>query len=130
MDWPRSTIKPRNTIKRRKELPDYRKFEDGLEEAIQKCLVRRQKPFRQVGVLAMHWQDNDLDIEPLQRELLDLFRDVYHFHTEMLQFPSQCQDNDRVIDMRIEVKDFLCKWADEDALIILMYAGHGFLHTQ
>jgi hypothetical protein len=117
-----STSKPRSAYARNKELPNLRRFAENLKTAFNRCLPSHQKPFGQVGVLALHWQNNDLPcVESLEEELLQVLGKVYNFHTEAYEISPNIQVQ-RNTEWRIN--RFLEKWDTEDGLTIVIYSGH------
>jgi hypothetical protein len=117
-----STIKPRNAYARAKELPNLQTFAENLKTAVNRCLPSYQKPFGQVAVLAMHWQNNDIPgIPSMEAELLHVFRDTYNFNTESFEIVPHIQVQ---LNTVTRITNFLKKWLAEDSLVILIYSGH------
>ena len=122
MNTPSSTIRPRNAYGRQRALPSLQEFAENLETAVDQCLPTFQKPFGQVAVLAMHWENTDLVLGPLEVEILEVFRDIYLFNTETFLIPYQGDNAQWATQKR--VTDFIKKWETEDALMIIIYSGH------
>lgn len=59
-------------------------FSTDLETAINHAT--KSKPYRKAAVIVFHWENDDMGVKPLERELLDVFKSVNGFETESLRF--------------------------------------------
>jgi hypothetical protein len=122
MNPPSSTIRPRNAYGRQRTLPGLQEFAENLKTAVNQCLPTFQKPFGQVAVLAIHWENTDLLVAPLEVEILEVFRDIYLFNTEKFLIPYPGGNAQYATQRRL--MNFVKKWETEDALMIIIYSGH------
>lgn len=113
--------KPRNAYGRRRHTEDLRRFARDLSGAVNACLPSYDKPYGQVAVLAMHWENDDLNVAGLEAELLTVFRQIYSFNIESYIIPARAN---AARDLGIKLGEFGNKWDTEDSLIIYIYSGH------
>ena len=117
----RSGPKPRNAYGRQKHKENLRLFARDLTQAINACLPSYDKPYGQVAVLAMHWENDDLHVVGLEAELLGVFRQIYGFNIESYVIPAHGQASLALNQKTIE---FVTKWDAADSLTIYIYSGH------
>ena len=96
-------------------------FARDLTEAINACLPSYDRPYGQVAVLAMHWENDDLAVAGLEAELLSVFRHVYGFNVESYVIPAHGQAS---LALNQRTGQFVTKWDAEDALTVYVYSGH------
>ncbi|KAJ5098070.1 hypothetical protein N7532_005071 [Penicillium argentinense] len=99
-------------------------FSTDLETAINHAT--KFKPYRKTAVIAFHWENDDIGVQLLERELLDVFKSVYGFETESFTIP--------LIESQFKLLERLVSWSrrssGEDTLRIFVYSGHaGFAGT-
>jgi hypothetical protein len=107
----------------KKRLGDFEDFVEIVETAVRRP-PSRQKPYSQVAVLAFHWENDDMSVEPLEKELLDVFRDLYGFHVESFVIPVPLIGANPYISLIQHITSFILKWDAEDGLMIFVYSGH------
>ena len=117
-------MESRNSCFREKRLGDFKDFVEILQTAVRRHRPSHQKTYRQVAVLAFHWENDDMCIEPLEKELLDVFRDIYGFHVESFVIPVPLIEADPYISLIQHITTFISKWDAEDGLMIFVYSGH------
>jgi hypothetical protein len=65
-------------------------FEDaikGIEKAVKNALVSEKK-YNRVGVISLRWENDDLNLGPIEVELLDTFKNVFQYDTESFIIPA------------------------------------------
>lgn len=115
-------IRPRNAYGRMKHKQNLESFTRELQVAVNTCLPSYDKPYGQVSVLAFHWENDDMVVEPLERELLRVFRNIYGFNVESFTIPANF--NTAPLSLAGKLSNFCMKWGAEDALTICVYSGH------
>ena len=97
-------------------------FASDLQVAVNHAI--QAKKYQRVSVLALHWANDDLNVEPLERELLDAFRSCYGFETEsfVVPLPSGTTTSHNALAVK------LVAWSQAHAgpatLRIVVYSGH------
>ncbi|GIJ99047.1 hypothetical protein Aspvir_001171 [Aspergillus viridinutans] len=93
-------------------------FAADLETSINHAI--KFSPYRKTAVIAFHWENDDIGVEPLERELLDVFKSVYGFETESFSIP--------LYESQFKLLERLVSWsrrnAGDDTLRIYVYSGH------
>ncbi|GFG25712.1 unnamed protein product [Aspergillus udagawae] len=93
-------------------------FSADLEASINHATKFSQ--YRKTAVIAFHWENDDIGVEPLERDLLDVFKSVYGFETESFSIP--------LYDSQLKLLERLVSWSrrnlGEDTLRIYIYSGH------
>ena len=113
--------RPRNAYGRAKHKADLKQFALELKTAFNQYLPTGKKPYGQVAVLALHWENDTMGVAPLEKELLDVFRKIYGFNVESYIIPAVSTAG-RELSKRLH--NFHDKWGAEDALCIYVYSGH------
>lgn len=102
-------------------LKNFQDFQNDLENAASNSLPSATQPYRQVAVLAFHWE-HDMVMKDRQSDLLEVFRGVYGFHVESLEIPC------REYHYRDELCGKLCQfsrdWIAKDTLRIYISCGY------
>jgi hypothetical protein len=119
-----SISESRNAYSGKKRLGDFKDFVEIVETADRRDRPSHQKPCSQVAVLAVHWENDDMCVEPLEKELLDVFRDIYGFHVESFVIPVPLLIPAPNISLIERISSFILKWDVEDGLMIFIYSGH------
>ncbi|KAI6782681.1 uncharacterized protein J7T54_000824 [Emericellopsis cladophorae] len=101
----------------------FESFARHLQDAA--MLIQRQTerpPYREVSVLLLKWDDdNSSDEETTVLE--SVLRNTYHYHTQRWEIPS-CPNPS--IKLGVQIASFL-ENPRPDHLLIIHYAGHGFV---
>jgi hypothetical protein len=103
-----------------------RSFEDffkHLNQAAKTTLPRTSRRYRDVVVLLLRWEEDDLGTETEISDLERVFQDMYHYRTERYLIPSK----DSETQLEYFLNDFRRAHDDEASLLILYYGGHGSL---
>ncbi len=104
-------------------LESFEEFFEHLNRAAKTVLPRTSRRYRDVVVLLLRWQDDDLGTETEVTELECVFRDMYHYRTERYLIPS----SDSATQLEYKLNDFRRAYDHESSLLILYYGGHGSL---
>ena len=109
--------------KRNDHLESFEEFFEHLNRAAKTVLPRSSRRYREVAVLLLQWQDDDLGTETEVNDLECLFQDMYHYRTERFLIPS----SDSATQLEYKLNDFRKAYNHENDLLILYYGGHGSL---
>ncbi len=115
------STKPRNVYGRQKRAKELKDFADELNATIDQYFPTYDKPYGQVAVLALHWEHDDIGVQPLEAELLDVLRHRYNFWVESYEIPNTANAGVQLVQ---KLANFTAKWDAEDALLIYIYSGH------
>ena len=77
-----TNLKPPAAYTRSSGAQYFKDFAADLEMAIRNALPSVTQPNGQVAVLAFHWENDSLGVQPLESDLLDVFKNTYNFYTE------------------------------------------------
>lgn len=120
MSPPIGGTKPSNAYGRRRQKQNLKASAKDLEDAISGVIPSHKKPYGQVAVLGMHWENDGMGVAGLERELLDVFREKYKFYTESYPIPVQAS----AAGLSNKLSAFSQKWAAPHALRVYVYSGH------
>ena len=104
-------------------LESFEDFFEHLNRAAKTVLPRSSRRYREVVVLLLRWQDDDLGTETEVSDLEYVFQDMYHYRTERFLIPS----SDSATQLEYKLNDFRRAYNHESSLLILYYGGHGSL---
>ncbi|KAL8645746.1 MAG: hypothetical protein Q9226_007162 [Calogaya cf. arnoldii] len=80
--------------------------------------------YRDVYVLLLSWEDDDLGVVGEIDDLEAVFRDIYRYRVERWKIPSTTSHNSLVDRIMHALRDF----ESNDKLFITYYGGHGFMN--
>jgi hypothetical protein len=120
MSPPIGGTKPSNAYGRRRQKQNLEAFAGDLKDAVSGVIPSYKKPYGQVAVLGMHWENDDMGVAGLERELLDVFGKKYNFYAESYPIPVQGS----AAGLSNKLSTFSQKWAAPDALRVYVYSGH------
>lgn len=80
--------------------------------------------YREVYVLLLSWEDDDLGVRNEIRRLEAVFRDFYGYTVEQWKIPSRVSHNALVYRIMQSLQDF----ESNDKLFITYYGGHGYMN--
>ena len=84
-------------------------------------------PYSAVHVLLLHWEESDLAADGIVEELMSVCMEWFGFESaESFHIPSE--RSYEALETRIQ--DFKRQYSSEKNLLIVYYAGHGFLDAQ
>jgi hypothetical protein len=79
--------------------------------------------YDKVSVVAFHWDNDDLNVVPLETELLGVFRDQYGFQTESFTIPTTLNPSPRLALLN-HLHNHANGFAGDNTLRIYIYSGH------
>ncbi|CAG8377115.1 unnamed protein product [Penicillium salamii] len=98
-----------------------KEFSAELEASINHAI--KSNPYRKTTVIGFHWDNDDMGVEPLEKELLEVFRSAYQFDTDSFTIPTLPPH-----EAQFRLLERLVSWSrqnsGEDTLRILVYSGH------
>ncbi|GAD95479.1 hypothetical protein ANI_1_2040184 [Paecilomyces variotii No. 5] len=95
---------------------------DKINSAIQNALISDKK-YTNVGVLSLRWQNDDLNLGQIESELLDTFKNIFHYATESYVIPATTSHAaTRAVNSRL--LSFAANYDNTTSLIIVIYQGH------
>ena len=101
---------------------DIKAFGEILDEAARAAFPNRGAArYKEVHVLLLSWEDDNLGVINEVIELEAVFRDRYHYQTEVWAIPSERSHN----TLAGKIVQFLNDYESEDNLLITYYGGHG-----
>ena len=101
---------------------DIKAFGDILDEAATAAFPNRGLArYKEVHVLLLSWEDDNLGVINEVVELDDVFRNTYHYQTETWKIPSTRSHN----SLAAKIVKFLDDYESQDNLLITYYGGHG-----
>jgi hypothetical protein len=115
-----SFVRPRNAYLAPNHLKELEEFATSLEQSVKAALPSPGNPFEKVAVLAFHWANDDLNVEPLENQLLQTFQETYKFDVESYVIPLE----DSFKSLQFKFLQFIQKWESVNSLMIFVYSGH------
>ncbi|KAI1180154.1 hypothetical protein F4777DRAFT_531202 [Nemania sp. FL0916] len=102
-----------------KRLPDFAK---ALEDSAVRAFPNRggSQRYRDVFVLLLHWDSDDLFVLPELEDLQKCFQRDYNFETEMFTIPS----SNAHLDLMLKIGALIKEHESPDTLLIVYYGGH------
>jgi hypothetical protein len=113
--------KPRNVYGHKKYKEDLTQSSRDLTQAVNARLPSNDKPYGQAAVLALHWENDDLNVAGLEEEFLSVFRKTYGFNVESYVISAHGQAS---LELSRKTGEFVTKWDGKDGLTIYVYSGH------
>ncbi|KAK6813451.1 hypothetical protein RU639_011310 [Aspergillus parasiticus] len=116
-----TSLKPLHAYNLRVQQPQrLQVFGSDLRKALDTVTPTAQVYYRDVSVLALHWQNDEMGANRLQSELMNIFAGIYNFRTESYQIP--------VLRSYNSLTSRLIPWSTsrggEHTLRIVVYSGH------
>lgn len=101
--------------------PNYlRKFAGDLKTALDDGLPLSRQNYDKVAVLAFHWENDDMGVVNLERRLLEVFTQKYHYTTDSYAIPTTQPANSLITKLLV--------WSNchggPRTLRIYVYSGH------
>jgi hypothetical protein len=113
--------KPKHAFRIHKPTKRLQEFAGNLQNALTRCLPTENKqPYDKVSVLALHWFNDDLNVVPLEQELLDVFKNIYGFDVESYTIPKAKP----MIYLNSKLANWIVEYNDKRTLRICVYSGH------
>ncbi|KAI4200819.1 MAG: hypothetical protein LQ346_002300 [Caloplaca aetnensis] len=85
---------------------------------------KRRSRYRNVYVLLLSWEADELGVISEVQELDDVFTQTYRFQTEQWRIPNGNSHN----ALAFRLMDFLRNHASNDHLLAVYYGGHGSMN--
>ena len=82
---------------------------------------RKRSRYKDVHVLLLSWEDDNLGVIAEVLELQDVFENKYHFDTEEWKIPSDGSHN----KLAFRIMQYIHAFEASETLLILYYGGHG-----
>ncbi|KAF1846336.1 uncharacterized protein K460DRAFT_356027 [Cucurbitaria berberidis CBS 394.84] len=106
---------------------DLQLFSKDLSAAVQAVwATRHESRYSDVKVLILSWEDDDLGVYREIEDLKRTFCDLFHYEVTEWWIPQHKPER----KLNLEVGKFLERYDSKDRLLIVYYAGHGFLNEQ
>ncbi|KAJ4294458.1 hypothetical protein N0V90_008149 [Kalmusia sp. IMI 367209] len=103
------------------------KFAEDLSVAVNAAWpTRHESRYSEVQVLLLSWEDDDLGVLHEIGDLERTFRDLFNYEVTKWRIPKHKPER----KLNLQVGDFLENHDSNDHLLIVYYAGHGFLNEQ
>ncbi|KAH7152895.1 hypothetical protein EDB81DRAFT_841280 [Dactylonectria macrodidyma] len=100
-------------------------FVDDLQLAAERAFPNSAySRYKEIQVLLIRWEEDELEVEWEMEELRKVFRDMYGFSTEQFLIPTQ--NSHRKLNRK--VLSFVEEHEKEDVLLLVYYAGHGVIN--
>ena len=107
-------------------LKELEKFGLFLEGAANAAFPKESSRYREVHVLLLSWEDDNLGVIKEVLELENVFRQVYFYDVEVWKIPSDHSFK----ALRTQVNRFLELFEDKDNLLIVYYGGRTYISTK
>lgn len=120
---------PLNThnISTNAHIHDIQQFSKDLSAAVQAVWpTRHESRYADVQILILSWEDDDLGVSEEIEDLQKTFHDLFNYQVTEWLIPQHKPER----KLNLEVGKFLEKHDNKDHLLIVYYAGHGFLNQQ
>lgn len=102
-------------------MADFSSFLSHLTDAVSAAWPDRfATRYRNVKVLLMGWDKDDLNLQDQVRSLESVFRGLYHYDTEYWKIPSRRSS----VELSRKVANLVDAHGQEGNLLILYYGGH------
>ncbi|KAI4169685.1 MAG: hypothetical protein LQ343_005507 [Gyalolechia ehrenbergii] len=97
-----------------------------INQAVQRGLLnsQAQMKYTKVGVLMMHWDNDDMGVEPLEKDLANLFSKLYNFNVQTFVIPSCPQMGTLMGITNRRLQQFVDIYEGPRSLLIYVYSGH------
>lgn len=101
---------------------DVKEFGETVTAAAAAAFPNRGRSrYREVHVLLLSWEEDNLGVIGELTELQTVFKDMYRFDTETWKIPNRKSHNSLVSRMTRFLDDFEA----DDNLLVVYYGGHG-----
>ena len=101
---------------------DFRSAVKAINNAVNRALGSSEK-YDNVGVISLRWENDDLELASIERELLDVFKDKFHFEIDALVIPA-ITARAASVAVRDKLHAFVGKYDSPRSLLIVIYQGH------
>ncbi|KAE8337523.1 hypothetical protein BDV24DRAFT_167244 [Aspergillus arachidicola] len=116
-----TSLKPIHAYNLRGQQPQrLQDFASDLKKALEAVTPTTQGYYRDVSVLALHWQNDEMGVARLESELMNIFARIYNFRTEGYQIPV----NNSYMSLSSKLISWSTSRGGEHTLRIVVYSGH------
>ncbi|OGM48065.1 hypothetical protein ABOM_002868 [Aspergillus bombycis] len=116
-----TSLKPLHAYNLRSEHPKrLQDFASDLKKALDAVTPTTHGYYRDVSVLALHWQNDEMKVGRLESELMNIFAGVYNFRTESYQIPV----TGSYPSLNYKLLSWSTSRGGEHTLRIVLYSGH------
>lgn len=88
--------------------------------------TRHENRYSDIQVLILSWEDDDLGVYKEIDVLHETFRELYNYQVTEWLIPKLKPER----KLSLQIGEFLDKHDSKENLLIIYYAGHGFLNDQ
>jgi hypothetical protein len=100
----------------------FRGAVQAIDKAVNRALISAKK-YDKVGVISLRWENDDLNLGPIEIELLDVFKNKFHFDTDTFLIPARTR-RDTALAVQHKLEQFVDKYNNPTSLLIVIYQGH------
>ncbi|PIG80574.1 hypothetical protein AARAC_003263 [Aspergillus arachidicola] len=116
-----TSLKPIHAYNLRGQRPQrLQDFASDLKKALEAVTPTTQGYYRDVSVLALNWQNDEMGVSCLESELMNIFARIYNFRTEGYQIPV----NNSYMSLSSKLISWSTSRGAEHTLRIVVYSGH------
>jgi hypothetical protein len=107
--------------------PEYletlKNFEEQLNKAIGGAYATGRTSYQKVGVLMMHWENDDICVDASQDQLATVFREIYGFDVCRFVIPSRRTTKYAQRKTTSALLSMMEKLDEPNSLFIVQYSG-------
>lgn len=126
---PATFVLPLNThnVITNHHIHSVQQFSDDLSAALNAAWPsRHESRYSDAQVLILSWEDDDLGVFHEINVLQRTFRDLFNYGVTEWKIPQHKPER----KLNLKIGEFLDDYDSKDHLLIVYYAGHGFLNEQ
>jgi hypothetical protein len=86
--------------------------------------TRARTSYKKVGVLMIHWENDDIGVQSSQDQLASVFRTVYGYEVSRFVIPSGRSTQFAQRATRRALGDMMDELDSPNSLLIVQYSGH------
>lgn len=95
-----------------------------INDAVKRGLPTRRGAYKRVAVLLFHWDNDDLGIAPLERELSRCFYNIFNHRVENYVIEAYPNRHNPTQNLSNRMVSFRATHQGDDNLLIYVYSGH------
>lgn len=115
-----STSKPLHAYTSSQSPKRLQDFALNLKTALDSALPSLDPSYDKVSVIAFHWANDTMGVEPLESKLLEVFRDTYNYDIESYTIPLATSH----FSLSNAINSWSFRCAGSNTLRIYVYSGH------
>ncbi|KAL8691519.1 MAG: hypothetical protein Q9224_004157 [Gallowayella concinna] len=109
--------------RRRTYQEDFEAATQEIHKAIQRGLPSAAPDYDTIAVLMIHWDNDNLGVQPLEHALAEVFKTTYHFNVETYVMQAYAKTS-ALHRMHSRLINFAAKYQGPKSLFIYVYSGH------